>query len=1439
MSFDLNGDICAIIAQANTHDVSHCSVPRTELDSHANMFVAGCHVHILASTGKTASVKSFSPDIPAKEIPIIDCAIMYDCPYTGIQAILVATDALHVPSMDHNLVPPFMLREAGIIVNEQPKCQSDEPTSETHSLYFPDEKIRIPMSLNGIFSYFPSRKPTVAELQIEELPVVRLTPQGTWHPYNVAHALNEESMVDSEGNLSQPSRHTKLLLDDIPIDDAIISSLEVSSAHQQRIDAIASYTTSSSGIPCIASLDSSWNLADVNQVLVPQLLAAALVQQEKLSSYASAVGSTTVHQSHILFPETLDDTQDLDESEVDDYMISNATAIATQGIQANHLSKIWKIDLPTAQKTLQVTNQRCVRAVGPSVSRNYSTNDRMLRYRRIDQLLFMDTFFATKQANRSTRGNTCMQLFVTDKSFLYVVPLRSKSEVPKAIRAFTKHVGAATTLVCDPGREQVSQEVKSFCSKVGTTLRILEKGTQWANRAELYIGLFKESIRKDMKASDCPLVLWDYCAERRARIHNLTASPLFQLQGRNPHHTIYGEEGDISNLAQFDWYQWVYYREASELFPFPREILGRTLGPATGEGNEMAQWILKANGKVIPRRTIRPLINDEMKSQTEIDKRNAFTKCILSQLGSSISPPVKSEIPETYTAYEDDDEEPFAIPEVDDPIDSAGKAFDQQPLYDRLINAELMLPKAGDGFQSAKVVGRSVGADGKIHGKFDENPLLNTIGYDVEFHDGEILQYSANVIAQNLLSQVDGEGYTLTRLDSITDHLQTPDSVPLCDKYATNHLGVKRIRKTTKGWKLKVKWHDGTEQWIPLSVLKESNPVEVAEYATAAKIANQAAFAWWVPYTLRKRERIISAIKARTRKITHKFGIAIPRDVAHAHQLDKINGNTYWADALSREMTNVGQAFEILDNQSSAPPGWSKVSGHLIFDVKMSLERKARWVLDGHLTDDVSYSTYAGVVSRESIRIALTYAALNNLDVWSADIKNAYIQAPSSRKDYVVCGPEFGLENVGSIALIKRAVCGGKTSGRDFRNYLRRCMDDLKFVSCKADPDVWMRPAEKRDGSKCWEYVLLYTDDILCISENGEDVIRNEIGGYFDFKKKSIGPPDIYLGGKLRKVQLENGLYAWAFGSSQYIQEVIANLEKQLSLSNNSLPRNVMTPISSGYRPEIDVTPELSPKEATEYQSHIGVLRWIVELGRIDICCEVSMLLSHLALPRCGHLQQVYRIFAYLKSHHNSELVFDPEVPDVDESLFQRQDWSTSEMSHELNEELPSGMPEPRGIGFLMTAYVDADHATDSMTRKSRTGFIVYLNSSPIYWMSKKQTSVETSSFGSEFVAMKLCTEYVRGLRYKLRMMGIPCEGPTLIYGDNKSVLCNTTIPESTLKKKSHSIAYHFIRQGVARDEWRTAYVNTHLNPADLLTKPLPSGEKRKSFIRMLLHHIF
>ena len=151
-------------------------------------------------------------------------------------------------------------------------------------------------------------------------------------------------------------------------------------------------------------------------------------------------------------------------------------------------------------------------------------------------------------------------------------------------------------------------------------------------------------------------------------------------------------------------------------------------------------------------------------------------------------------------------------------------------------------------------------------------------------------------------------------------------------------------------------------------------------------------------------------------------------------------------------------------------------------------------------------------------------------------------------------------------------------------------------------------------------------------------------------------------------------------------------------------------------------------------------------------------------------------------------------------------------------------MPKPLGPEMIIRAFVDTDFTGNEVSQRSRTGFIVMMYMAPVYWLSQNQMSIETSLFGSKFCALKQCCEYLRGLRYKLRMMGIPVENPCFVYEDNQSVLWNTTIPDSTLKKKTSSVAYHFVREGVSMDEWRMAYVNTKENLSDLMTKNLPAG---------------
>ena len=153
------------------------------------MFCVGSTAYLVGEHSKTAIVHGFSPDPPSVNYKIVDRALLYECPYTERKLILLAQNALHVPSMQHNLVPPFILREDDVAVNEVPKIHQKAPMEEHHSLFFSRVDLRIPMSLTGIFSCFKTRMPTNCKLQDDSIPVVTMTPTH-WNPITDLEFVN-------------------------------------------------------------------------------------------------------------------------------------------------------------------------------------------------------------------------------------------------------------------------------------------------------------------------------------------------------------------------------------------------------------------------------------------------------------------------------------------------------------------------------------------------------------------------------------------------------------------------------------------------------------------------------------------------------------------------------------------------------------------------------------------------------------------------------------------------------------------------------------------------------------------------------------------------------------------------------------------------------------------------------------------------------------------------------------------------------------------------------------------------------------------------------------------------------------------------------------------------------------------------------------------------
>ena len=264
------------------------------------------------------------------------------------------------------------------------------------------------------------------------------------------------------------------------------------------------------------------------------------------------------------------------------------------------------------------------------------------------------------------------------------------------------------------------------------------------------------------------------------------------------------------------------------------------------------------------------------------------------------------------------------------------------------------------------------------------------------------------------------------------------------------------------------------------------------------------------------------------------------------------------------------------------------------------------------------------------------------------------------------------------------------------------------------------------------------------------------------------------------------------------------------------------------YKLELDTSLECSQDQIQYYQNLIGVLRWIIELGRIDIAYEVSSLSKFLAKPRTGHVYQALHIFKYLETHIENDLALDPlyhlhPYPRDPSQII----GDMKKVYADAIDEVPPNAPKPRGKSVQINCFVDADHGGDKITRRSQTGIILFGNSAPLIWYSKRQNTVESSTFGAEFVALRIATELINSFRYKLRMFGIPLDGPANVFCDNEAVYRNTAMVESKLKRKHNSICFHLVREAVAAGKMVVLKVDGKENLADLLTKSVP-GYRRK-----------
>jgi hypothetical protein len=269
-------------------------------------------------------------------------------------------------------------------------------------------------------------------------------------------------------------------------------------------------------------------------------------------------------------------------------------------------------------------------------------------------------------------------------------------------------------------------------------------------------------------------------------------------------------------------------------------------------------------------------------------------------------------------------------------------------------------------------------------------------------------------------------------------------------------------------------------------------------------------------------------------------------------------------------------------------------------------------------------------------------------------------------------------------------------------------------------------------------------------------------------------------------------------------------------------PQKTRSLKDEGDQPELDLTPELDQDGIRLYQSLIGALQWAVTLGRIDILVGVTTMSSFRVAPRQGHLDRLKRMYGYLRKNPDGAIRFRTGIPDHEShNIPKTYDWIDSVYgSH--NEELPPDMPVPKGKPMRTTCYEDANLLHCLATGRSMSGIIHLLNQTPIQWFCKKQNVVETATYGFEFMVARQATEQIMDLRYTLRMMGIPLDGPAWMFGDNQSVITSSTIPHSNLNKRHNALSYHRVREAIAAKVLYFVHIDGKNNPSDILTKFLP-----------------
>ena len=1006
-------------------------------------------------------------------------------------------------------------------------------------------------------------------------------------------------------------------------------------------------------------------------------------------------------------------------------------------------------------------------------------------------------------------GSVAAVIFVgTSTKVTDIYGIKTDSQFVNTLQDNIRERGAPSRLLSDRAQVEIGQKVQSFLRWLCVGIWQSEPRRQNQNPAERRYQTVKTMTNTVMDRTNAPASTWLLCLTYVVFILNHA----FDSTLRNvPLTALTGSTVDISPLLRFHFWQQVYYKVDEPSFPSEsRELSGRIVGISEHVGHAMTWKILTDDTQVIIYRSaVRPFSKDDPNYRAlPVDGEE-----------SEYAPPdiLKSRVdrPDPETDLPENDAK---APSDDDPVDgepsnppsssSHGNhpaVFDPEDLVGRTF---LLPPDESEQIFRAKIV--KLLDDHSARTKTDPARLKFLLSIDDDKRE-EVITYNR-----------------------LLEHLERDETNPIVWRFRRivaheGPLAKSHDKYMGSSYNLLIEWETGERTSIPLTIAIEDDPVTCAIYAKENGLLDTPGWKRLKKLARRQKrfDRIVKQAKLRSYNTSpvYKYGYEVPRNYQHAIRLDEQNGNHKWADATQLELDQIDEysVFEDIGHKDKAtsPAGFKRIRVHLVFDVKHDGRHKARLVANGNLTQVPLESVYSGVVSLRGFRLLLFLAELNGMETWATDVSCAYLEARTSELVYIIAGPEFGSRE-GHILLIRKSLYGLRTSGARWHERFADCLRQEGFQACRAEPDIWMR---RPPHGKYYEYVACYVDDLAMALDDPETFVEN-LKSKHNFKFKGTGPIDFHLGMNIQRD--ENGTLC--IEPKKYIDKLLSNYERLFGCSPST---KVTSPIEKGDHPEIDTSELLDEKGITLYQSMVGSLQWVVSIGRFDISTAVMTLSSFRAAPRQGHLDRVKRIYGYLAKMRHAKIRIRTDEPDYSDLPIPSYDWSES-VYGTSKEVLPTDAPEPLGKFVTLSHYVDANLMHCLLTGRSVTGILHLLNKTPMEWFAKKQSTVETATYGSEFIAARICVEQIIEFRLVLRYLGVPIREHSYMFGDNESVVNSATTIHSKLHKRHVMLSYHRVRECIASGMIVFTHISGKVNPADLLSKHWGYSQVR-TFLRCLL----